>query len=53
MKVFWIFGYITFALAGKSDTSLVPPRKHKERLKSEMSIESEPENISRVTKEWW
>ena len=53
MKVLFIFGLATFTLAGESDTSLLPPWKDKERLKNEITIESEPENISRVTKEWW
>ena len=53
MKVLFIFGFATFTFAEESGTSLLPPWKQKERLKNEVTIENEPENISRVTKEWW
>ena len=44
MKVLLIFGFATLAFAEKNDTSLLPTRKHKKRLKNERKSEEKPSN---------
>ena len=48
MKVLLIFGFATFALAEKNDTSLLPTRKHKTRLKNETIHEREHEEFNQL-----